>query len=333
VTGQPHPRILVTYRPPGDALDRLAELGDIDLWDGEAAIPADELAARIGAADALYSMLTDSIDATLLDRAPRLLVVSNMAVGYDNIDVVACTERGIPVGHTPDVLTETVADTAFGLLIAAARRFGEGVDYIRNDQWKRWEPELLWGSEVHGSTLGIVGFGRIGAAIAQRAAGFNMHVIVTSRRRPPSAEQLGVTHVSLDELLARADHVVVAVPLTDATIGMFDAAAFAAMKRTATLINISRGATVDTDALVAALRSGEIAAAGLDVTDPEPLPADHPLAKLPNAFVIPHLGSSTARTRIAMARLAVSNLAAGLEGTPLPATVNPEVVRRVRGDV
>jgi glyoxylate reductase len=324
------PRILVTYRPPGDALDRLAELGDIDLWEGDAAIPHDKLEARIGRADALYSMLTDRIDAALLDRAPRLMVVSNMAVGYDNIDVAACTARGIPVGHTPDVLTETVADTAFGLLIAAARRFGEGVDYIRNDQWKRWEPELLWGAEVHGSTLGIVGFGRIGAAIAQRAAGFDMNVIVTSRRRPPRAEELGVTHVSLDELLARADHVVIAVPLTDETTGMFGAAAFAAMKRTATLINISRGATVDTAALIDALQSGQIGAAGLDVTDPEPLPADHPLATLPNAFVIPHLGSSTARTRIAMARLAVSNVAAGLDGSPLPATVNPEVSRRIR---
>jgi len=325
-----HRRILVTYRPPGDALDRLAELGEIDLWDGDAAIPHSELEARIGSADGLYSMLTDRIDGDLLDRAPQLLVVSNMAVGYDNVDVAACTERGIPIGHTPDVLTETVADTAFGLLIAAARRFGEGVDYIRNDQWKRWEPELLWGAEVHGSTLGIVGFGRIGAAVASRAAGFDMNVIVTSRRRPPQAEELGVTHVSLQELLGRADHVVIAVPLTAETAGMFDAGVFRAMKPTATLINVSRGGTVDTTALVAALENGEIAAAGLDVTDPEPLPASHPLVRLPNAYVIPHLGSSTARTRIAMARLAVSNLAAGLAGTPLPATVNPEVIRRRR---
>lgn len=330
VEEQPHRRILVTYRPPGDALERLAELGEIDLWDGDTAIPHSELEARIGNADGLYSVLTDRIDGDLLDRAPRLLVVSNMAVGYDNIDVAACTERGIPIGHTPDVLTETVADTAFGLLIAAARRFGEGVDYIRNDQWKRWEPELLWGAEVHGSTLGIVGFGRIGAAVAKRAAGFDMNVIVTSRRRPPQAEALGVTHVALQELLARADHIVIAVPLNAQTAGMFDEAAFRAMKPTATLINVSRGATVDTAALVAALENGQIQAAGLDVTDPEPLPADHPLARLPNAYVIPHLGSSTARTRIAMARLAVSNLAAGLTGTPLPATVNPEVIQRRR---
>jgi len=322
------PNILVTYRPPGDAVERLTDLGNVDLWAGEMAMPRIELLARIKPAHALYSMLTDIVDDELLDAAPDLVVVSNMAVGYDNVDVAACTARGIAVGHTPDVLTETVADTAFGLLIAAARRFGEGVDYIRQDRWKRWEAELLWGNEVHGSTVGIVGFGRIGAAVARRAAGFGMEVLTFSRRRSAQAEELGVTQVGFTELLARSDHVVIAVPLTDETIHMFDAAAFEAMKPTATLVNVARGATVASDDLVAALQSGEIAAAGLDVTDPEPLPADHPLANLPNAFVIPHLGSSTAQTRIAMARLAVDNVAAALAGEPLPATVNAEVVRR-----
>lgn len=322
------PRILVTYRPPGDALDRLSELGDVDLWEGEEAIPRSELLARAEQADALYSMLTERIDTEFLDAAPLLIVVSNMAVGYDNIDVAACTARGIPVGHTPDVLTETVADTAFGLLIAAARRFGEGVDYVRRGEWTRWEPELLWGAEVHGTTLGIVGFGRIGHAVARRAAGFGMRVIVCSRRRTARAEEMGITQVDFAELLTRSDHIVIAVPLTPETTRMFDERAFAAMKSTATLVNISRGPTVDTDALVEALREGEIGAAGLDVTDPEPLPGDHPLATLPNAFVIPHLGSSTARTRIAMARLAADNVAAALEGRPLRAAVNPEVIPR-----
>ena len=320
----------MTYRPPGDALERLARLGEIDLWAGSEAIPRAELLSRAASADVIYSMLTERIDGDLLERAPRLIAVSNMAVGYDNIDVPACTARRIAVGHTPNVLTETVADTAFGLLIAAARRFGEGVDYIRRDQWKRWEPELLWGSEVHDSTLGIVGFGRIGTAVAKRAAGFGMRVITTTRRPSSAAEELAVEQVELSELLARSDHIIVAVPLSEDTRHMFDAAAFAAMKSTATLVNISRGATVDTDALVHALRHGEIAAAGLDVTEPEPLPADHPLATLPNAFVIPHLGSSTERTRVAMARLAVDNVAAALAGRPLPATVNPEVEIRPR---
>ena len=322
------PRILVTYRPPGDALDRLADLGEVDLWAGDEAIPRDELLARVANADALYSMLTDQVDVALLERAPRLVVVSNMAVGYDNIDVAACTARDVAVGHTPDVLTETVADTAFGLLIAAARRFGEGVDYVRNDQWKTWEPNLLWGNEVHGSTLGIIGFGRIGMAVARRAAGFNMRIIVSSRRRTSRADQLGVVQVDMDELLARSDHVVVAVPLTDETTGIIDARALTAMKSTATLINISRGATVDTAALVAALRDGQIGAAGLDVVDPEPLPGDHPLVSLPNAFVIPHLGSSSARTRIAMANLAVDNIAKAFAGRPLRAAVNPQVTPR-----
>lgn len=322
------PRILVTYRPPGDALSRLNDLGRVDLWEGDDAIPRTELLSRSAVADAIYSMLTERIDRELLDLAPRLRVVSNMAVGYDNIDVPACTARGIPVGHTPDVLTETVADTAFGLLIGAARRFSEGVDYVRADKWRKWEPDLLWGHDIHGAMLGIVGFGRIGMAVARRATGFAMDVIVTSRRSSSRAEDLGVTRVDFPELLARSDHIVVAVPLTEETIHMFDERAFAAMKPTATLVNVSRGGTVDTDALVAALQNGEIAAAGLDVTEPEPLPGDHPLAKLPNALVIPHLGSSTARTRLAMANLAVDNVAEALAGRPLRSSVNPEVVPR-----
>lgn len=319
------PQILVTYRPPGNALSQLARVGSVDVWKGEDVMPRDELLERVAEANALYSMLTDAVDTELLDAAGHLHVISNMAVGYDNIDVAACSERGIPVGHTPDVLTETTADTAFGLMIAAARRFGEGRDYVRDGHWTRWEPELLWGLDIHGATLGIVGFGRIGTAIARRANGFGMHVVATSRRRSSQAEELGVTQVEFSELLARSDHIVVAVPLTEETHHMFDADAFAAMKPTATLVNISRGATVDTDALVQALVDGKIGAAGLDVTDPEPLPGDHALASLPNAFVIPHLGSSTERTRVAMADFAADNVIAGLEGRPLRAAVNPEV--------
>jgi lactate dehydrogenase-like 2-hydroxyacid dehydrogenase len=322
------PKILVTYRPPGDALDRLSRIGDIDLWLGDETMPRAELLTRAADSHALYSMLTDRIDVELLNHAPRLVVVSNMAVGYDNVDVAACTGRGIPVGHTPDVLTETVADTAFGLLIAAARRFGEGHDHVRAGRWGQWEPNLLWGAEINGSTLGVVGFGRIGMAVARRAAGFGMQVVFTSRRGDAAAGDTGAIAVEFSDLLATADHVIVAVPLSDETHHMFDERAFESMKSTATLVNISRGPTVDTAALIAALRSGQIAAAGLDVVDPEPLPGGHPLLALPNAFVIPHLGSSTARTRIAMANLAADNIAAAFAGRPLPASVNPDVVPR-----
>ena len=324
-------KILVTYRPPGDALDRLSQVGDVDLWSGDETMSRTELLNRVGDAAAIYSMLTDRIDEELLTRAPDLIVVSNMAVGYDNIDVGACTARGIPVGHTPDVLTETVADTAFGLLIAAARRFGEGVDYVKSGSWGQWEPNLLWGAEIHGSTLGIVGFGRIGLAVARRAAGFGMRVVFTSRRGIAAAGATGATPVDFAELLATADHVVIAVPLSEETHHLFDEEAFAAMKPTATLVNISRGPTVDTGALVEALCAGRIGAAGLDVVDPEPLPGDHPLLTLPNAFVIPHLGSSTARTRIAMANLAADNVVAAFAGRPLHASVNPQVTPRRPG--
>ncbi|MBT8166474.1 MAG: D-glycerate dehydrogenase, partial [Acidimicrobiia bacterium] len=230
------------------------------------------------------------------------------------------------VGHTPDVLNETTADTAFALLMAATRRLGEGRDYVRAGEWQRWEPELLLGHDVHGSTLGIIGLGRVGQAIARRGLGFGMRVLYTARRRRPEAEaSLGVVYRDLDGLLAESDHVVVATPLTPETTHLIDAAALGRMKPTATLVNISRGGTVDSDALAVALQSGEIAAAGLDVTDPEPIPAGHPLVGLANCFIVPHLGSSSRATRDAMADLAAANLLAGLTGERLPECANPEV--------
>ena len=281
---------------------------------------------EVAGAEALYSMLTEAVDQELLDAAPQLAVVSNMAVGVDNVDVAACTARGIPVGHTPDVLTETTADTAFGLLLATARRFVEGVDYVRAGEWREWDPGLLLGYEVHGTTLGIVGLGRIGRAIARRASGFGMRVLYSARNRSPQAEaDLSVTYRDLDELLEESDHVVVSVALTDETFHLIGAAALARMKPTATLVNVSRGGTVDPDALLEALESGAIGAAGLDVTEPEPIPVDHPLLGLPNCVVIPHLGSSSVRTRVAMATLAAENLIAGLRGDRLLACVNPQV--------
>jgi lactate dehydrogenase-like 2-hydroxyacid dehydrogenase len=306
----------------------LGAVGDLWQWEGDIPIPRRLLLEQSAGADALFSMLTDAIDAELLSRAPRLRVVSNMAVGVDNVDLAACTARGIPVGHTPDVLTGTTADTAFGLLLMAARRLVEGVDYVREGSWQSWDPELLTGRDVHGSTLGIVGLGRIGRAVARRAVGFDMDVIYTARRRnEAAAAETSARFVDLSELLSKADHVVVAVPLTDQTYHIINEAALKLMKPTATLVNISRGGTVDPDALYRALRDGEIVAAGLDVTEPEPIPEDSPLLTLKNCVIIPHLGSSSQRTRAQMAELAARNLLAGLAGERLPACANPEVYR------
>ncbi len=313
-------RIVVTRRPPGRALALLAEAGPVWLWDEDRPIPRDVLLRRVADAEGLYAMLTERIDAELLDAAPRLRVVSNMAVGLDNVDLVACRDRGVAVGHTPGVLTEATADLAFALLLAAARRVVEGVGYVRAGRWRRWEPDLLWGADVGGTVLGIVGPGRIGTAVARRGRGFGMEVRYTGRRAHPELEEeLGAARRSLPELLAEADHVVLTTTLTPETRGLVDAVALRAMKRTATLVNVARGPVVDTAALVDALRRGEIAFAGLDVTDPEPLPPDHPLLALENCVVVPHLGSATRRTREAMAELAARNLLAGLAGESLPA--------------
>ncbi len=320
------PDIVVTRRPPGDVLARLADAGTLYVWEDDRPMPPELLRQQLAAASGLYCMLTDPIDAALLDAAPSLRVVSTMAVGVDNIDLAACTARRIPVGHTPGVLTETTADLAFALLLAAARRIVEGVDYVRAGRWQRWEPDALPGHDVHGTVLGIIGLGRIGRAVARRAAGFGMTVWYHSRSPHPDVESdLGVVRKSLDTLLAGSDHVVVTVALTDETRHIIDADALATMKPTATLVNVSRGGTVDQEALRVALERGEIAAAGLDVTDPEPIDHRDPLLRLPNCVVIPHIGSSSWATRVAMADLAGANLLAGLAGEQLPACANPEV--------
>jgi len=316
-------RIVVTRRPPGRAVTTLEANADVLVWTEDRSMPRARLLAEVAMADGLYCMLTDAIDADLLDAAPRLRVISTMAVGTDNIDLAACSLRGIPVGHTPDVLTETTADTAFGLVLAAARRFQEGIDYVRGGHWTRWEPELLWGRDVNGSTLGIVGLGRIGEAVARRGAGFGMRILYTARSRHPVAEaELGVVWAELSDLLAEADHLVISIPLSVETHHLIDAAALRRMKPTATLVNISRGGTVDPVALYEALRDGVIAAAGLDVTEPEPISPSDPLLSLPNCTILPHLGSSSSATRIAMAELAAANLIAGLSGRPMPARAN-----------
>ncbi len=313
------PKVVVTRRPPGDAIERVRQVADVWMWQENRPIPPNVLSERIIDANGLYAMLTDTVDRTLLDLAPDLRVVSNMAVGVDNIDLAACAERGIAVGHTPDVLTDSTADIAWMLVMASTRRMQEGIDRIRAGEWGRWDPAGLLGHDVSGTTLGIVGMGRIGQAIARRALGFDMTVLYTARTAKPTVEEeIGAKSVSLDELLENADHVVIAVPLSKNTHHLIAERELSIMKRTANLVNIARGPIVDTDALYTALSDGTIRCAGLDVTDPEPLPPDHKLLTLDNCTVVPHTGSSTWRTRTAMADLAADNLIAELIGEPMP---------------
>jgi len=280
------------------------------------------------------SLLTDRVDGPLLDAAPRLKVVSNFAVGYNNIDVAACTARGVRVGNTPGVLTDATADIAVTLLLAAARRVTEAASDARAGHWLTWEPLGWLGLDLVGRTVGIVGMGRIGFATAKRLHhGWGMRVLYTKRGGPhPQAEfQLGARRVDFDELLTESDFVSVHVDLNDSTKGLFGAEQFRKMKSTAVFVNTARGALVDHTALAEALRTGKIFAAGLDVTDPEPLGPDHELYRLKNCLIVPHIASATFATRNAMARLCAANLLAGVKGEPLPHWVNPEVATSPRG--
>jgi len=322
------PRVFVARRIPDEGLALLRAVADVDVWPDELPPTRAELLGAVAGCDAILTLLTDRVDDELLDAAgPQLRVVSNYAVGFDNVDVPACTRRGIPVGNTPGALTETTADLAWALLMASARRVVEGADYVRAGKWRTWGPMLLLGPDVHGATLGIVGFGRIGQAVARRAAGFGMQVLYSSRSRAPAELEaaLGASFVALDELLARSDFVSLHVSLSAESRHLIDAAALAKMRPAAILINTARGPVVDTDALVDALRRGVIAGAALDVTDPEPLPVSHPLVGLPNCLVVPHIASATRATRARMATMAAANVLAGLAGERLPTPVNPEV--------
>jgi glyoxylate reductase len=263
--------------------------------------------------EGLLCLLTDRIDAELLAHAPNLKVIANYAVGYDNVDVAAAAARGIAVGNTPDVLTDATADLTFALILAIARRIPEEAAAVRAGRWLPWEPGENLGADVHGATLGLIGFGRIGQAVAKRARGFDMRVLHTDSRSDQPA---------IDELLESSDFVSLHAPLTPATHHLVDAGALAKMRPTAYLINTARGTLVDQRALAEALSRGTIAGAALDVTDPEPLPADDPLLKAPNLIVVPHIGSATRITRERMADIAVDNLLAGLDGRPLPHPVS-----------
>jgi glyoxylate reductase len=325
------PRVFVTRQIPDAGLDLVRAACAATIWENELPPPRDVLLRAARDADGLLSLLTDPVDGELLDACPRLRVVSNFAVGYDNIDIPAATARGIPVGHTPGVLTETTADFAFTLLLCAARRVVEGVDYVRAGRWQTWGPMLFMGPDVHHATLGLVGLGRIGAEMAKRARGFDMRVLYSDVIRREDLEQsLGLRYVSFDEVLREADFISLHTPLTPETRHLIGRGQLRAMKPTAVLVNTSRGPVVDHDALAEALSAGWITAAGLDVTEPEPLPADHPLVSLPNCVVVPHIASASNATRSAMARIAAENLIAGLNGQPLPATPNPEALGQGR---
>jgi glyoxylate reductase len=329
MTGRP--KVFVSRVIPDDGLRRVTEATDATVWPDDLPPPRDELLRAIEGCDGVLTLLTDRVDAEFLDRAgPQLKVVSNYAVGFDNVDVAECTRRGIPVGNTPGVLTETTADLAFALLMAAARRLPEGDRYVRAGKWKTWGPMLLMGPDVHGATIGIVGFGRIGQALARRAAGFGMTILYHDVNELPGdvTGPLGATFTPLAELLARSDFVSLHVNLTDETRHLIDATALRAMKSTAVLVNTSRGPVVDGAALYEALKRGEIAAAALDVTDPEPIPTDDPLLTLDSCLVVPHIASASRATRGKMAEMAAANLLAGLRGERLPTPVNPEVYER-----
>ena len=304
-------RVFVTRELPFPALERLEAEHEVDTWPGELAPPPEELRARTSQADGLLSMVADLVDAELLDAAPNLRAIANFAVGTDNIDLDAAAARGIPVGNTPDVLTDATADLAFALILALARGIVSGAETVRTGQWRTWEPAGDLGTDLAGATLGIVGRGRIGDAVARRAAGFGMEVVHSSRS----------SGLPLDELLERADVVSLHTPLTPDTRHLIDARALTCMKPTALLVNTARGGIVDQDALREALIERRIGGAALDVTDPEPLPGDHPLLDAPNLLVVPHLGSATRRTRARMAEMAVENLLAALAGRPMPHAV------------
>ncbi len=329
-------KVFVTRAIERAALDRLRAAAAVTVWQGETPPPAPALRSALADADAVLSMLTDKIDERAIVSAPRLRVISNLAVGVDNIDLDAATRAGIAVGHTPGVLTEATADLAFGLLMAAARRIAEADRHVRAGKWRTWGPMTMLGRDVHSSTLGLVGFGAIGRAMARRATGFGMRVLYlnhpSSRRKLPrnDARLMGAVGVSLPRLLAQSDFVSIHVPLTPKTRHMIGAREFALMKRGAILINTARGAIVDQTAMLAALKSGRLAGAGLDVTDPEPIAPRDPILRLANVVITPHIGSASIATRARMSAIAVDNIIDVFAGRVPRCCANPQV--RLRSD-
>ncbi len=327
------PRLFVTRQLPGDALKRLEEYYDVVLWPEYQAPPYEKLLEEARRSDALVTLLTDRVDCNLIESSPRLRIIAQYAVGYDNIDIDCATRHGVYVTNTPGVLTDATADLTWALILAAARRIVEADRFVRSGEWYKtrtgWHPMMMLGVEVHGKTLGIIGMGRIGRAVAKRAKGFDMRVIYYDVVRLPEEveRELGVEYAPLEKLLAEADIVTIHTPLTPETEGLMNRERIRMMKKGAILVNTARGKIVDLDALVEALKDGHLAAAGLDVFPEEPLPPDHPITKLDNVVLTPHIGSATWETRTRMADLVAENLIAFYKGQVPPTLVNKDVVK------
>lgn len=320
------PVVFIPSRVPEETVQYLSTVADVDYRDEEEMLDEDDFLEGVSRADGLLIYSRNKIKHDVLERAPKLKAVCNIAVGYDNLDLEELTRRGIAATNTPDVLTETTADLAFGLLMAAARRIPEADHYVKSGQWSGWLPSLMLGKDVYGATLGIVGYGRIGSAIARRARGFGMTVLYSNLERVLADEQqLGLEYASLDELLRRSDFVLLQVPLTPRTLGMIGERELALMKKDAFLINSSRGGVVNEDALIKALAEQWIAGAGLDVFAQEPLLAGHPFLTMKNVVTLPHIGSATRETRAAMAMKAAVNMAFILRGERPANLLNPAV--------
>jgi glyoxylate reductase len=319
------PRVFVTRIIRDYGLDKVKAFCDAEIWQDELPPSREVLLQKVHGVDGILSLLTDRMDGELMDAAgPQLKVISNHAVGFDNVDIPAATARRIPIGNTPGILTDATADLAFALIMAAGRRVVEGSRFVRDGKWKTWGPSLMLGIDFVGSTLGIIGFGRIGRAVAKRALGFEMRVIYFDPLTRPDPS-LNATPVDMDTLLHEADIISVHAPLTPETHHLINAKTLAKMKPGAVLVNTSRGPVVDQQALYEALKEHRIFAAGLDVTDPEPLPMDNPLHTLDNCIIVPHIASASTKSRDMMAYLAAENLIAGLKGERLPNCINPQV--------
>lgn len=324
------PKVFVTRAIPEKGLELVRDVCDVDLWADELPPSREELLQHVRGVDGLLCLLTDKIDGELMDKAgPQLKVISNHAVGFDNIDVNAATARKIPVGNTPDVLTDATADFAFALMMAVARRIPEGERYVHDGKWKTWGPMTLLGVDIKGATLGLIGFGRIGKAVARRALGFDMRVIYYDPSEKKPHRDRGATRVDFETLLEESDFISLHTPLTPDTRHMIDSEALSKMKPNAVLINTARGPVVDPEALYEALKERRIFGAGLDVTDPEPLPMDSPLLTLDNIVIVPHIASASKSSRDQMSWMAAQNLIAGLKGERLPHCVNPQVYAKI----
>ncbi len=321
-------RVFVTRKIPEEGLDLLTKKFEVDVWADEFPPTTEEIATRSSKCSGIITLLSDKIDANLLDRLPNLKVIAQYAVGYDNIDIQEATQRGIAVTNTPGVLTEATADLTWALIMAASRRVVEADRFIREKKWNvAWGPQFLLGTDIYGSTLGIVGMGRIGQAVARRAAGFNMKILYSSRKRDEKFEQeSGAKYVDLKTLLLESDIITLHVPLTAETTHLIGKDELESMKEDSVLVNTSRGQVVDEDALYEALKAGKIGSAGLDVFREEPIPKESPLLGLDNVVVAPHIGSATRKTRATMARMCAENLIVALEGERPPNIVNPEVL-------